>query len=61
MRTKLGFQFWCYDHVKSLEYIKDTLRSVWMWKDGTNDKYRMGSQTVINKQIGKLCQNGSVG
>ena len=41
MRTKLGFQFWRYDHAKLLKYIRDTLRNVRMRKLGTNDKYGM--------------------
>ena len=55
----LRFQFWRYNYAKLLKYIKDTLKSARRWKDGTNDKYGTGFQTVIAKQSGKLGQNGS--
>ena len=44
-----------------LKYIKNTLKIVLVWKDGTNDKYEMESLTVIGKQSRKLGQNGSIG
>ena len=57
----MGYQFWCYDHAKLLEYIKDTLRSIRMWKDNANDEYKMGFLTTTSNQSGKFGQNGSVG
>ena len=35
----MDFSFWHYDYAKLLEYIKDTLRNVRMWKDDTNGYY----------------------
>ena len=32
-----------------------------MWRDGTNDMYRMGFLKVIGKQSGKSSQNRLVG
>ena len=49
MRTNYDFSFWRYDHAKLLKYIKNTLRNVWVSKDGTNDKYETKSLTVIGK------------
>ena len=61
MRTNWDFNFGGTTMQSCLKYIKNTLRSVLMWKDGTNDKYETESLMVIDKQSGKLGQNGSIG